>query len=167
MRTPQLQAQGVKLLNTLKSCAMFSPFLGNYEPLTPVPVAKVATAYDHPKTGETYILIFSQALYLGDQSEHTLICPNQAHMNGVIVDDVPYHLSHDTSLTHSIYFPDDDVHLPLQLRGVISYIETHMPSQFEIDNCKWLVITGDEEWNPYDDSFKKMKNPSRMMEAND
>jgi hypothetical protein len=28
-----------------------------------VPVAKVGTAYDHPETGETFILVFGQALY--------------------------------------------------------------------------------------------------------
>ena len=118
-----------------------------------VPVAKVATAYDHPLTGETFILVFGQALYLGDQLEHTLICPNQARYNNVIVDDVPRHLCHEKRSTHSIYFPNEDIRLPLKLKGVISHIDIRYPSQQEINNCRWLVVTGDEEWNPYDTSF--------------
>ncbi len=74
-------------------------------------MAKVATAYDHPSTGDI-ILIFGQALYLGD---HTLICPNQARYNSVVVDDIPCHLSYDDKSTHSMYFPDQDVHVPLRL----------------------------------------------------
>jgi len=46
---------------------------------------------------------------MGDRMSHTLICPNQARTNGVIVDDVPQHLSHDNSSTHSIYFPNEQV----------------------------------------------------------
>jgi hypothetical protein len=93
---------------TEKSCDVF-PFSESYEPLTQVPIAKVGTAFDNPTTGETYILVFGQALYLGDKLDHTLICPNQARCNGVIVDDVPRHLSHDKKSTHSLYFPDDDI----------------------------------------------------------
>jgi hypothetical protein len=37
--------------------------------------------------------------------------------------------------------------------GVISYLNTHYPSETEVDNCPWLVITGNEDWEPYNDSF--------------
>jgi hypothetical protein len=127
-----------------KSCDVF-PFLENYDPMEKVPVARVATAYDHPSTGETFILVFGQSLYLGDKLEHALICPNQARLNGVVVDDIPKHLSHDGSSTHSIYFPDENGCLPLCLRGVISYLPTRYPSYGEINNCRWLVVTGDDE----------------------
>jgi hypothetical protein len=50
----------------------------DYEPMKQVPIVKVATAYDHPSSRETFILVFGQAIYLGDKLEHTLICPNQA-----------------------------------------------------------------------------------------
>jgi hypothetical protein len=93
---------------TDQSCEVYA-YADHYEPITNVPVAKVATAYDHPISGETFILIFGQALYMGDRMSHTLICPNQARTNGVIVDDVPQHLSHDNSSTHSIYFPNEQV----------------------------------------------------------
>jgi hypothetical protein len=137
-------------------CDVF-PFSENYEPMKQVPIAKVATAYDHPSSGETFILVFGQAIYLGDKLEHTLICPNQARYNGVVVDDVPRHLSHDNKSTHSLYFPDQDVRLPLQLKGVISYLNTRYPSQQEVDNCRWLVVTNDANWDPYDDSFAEQE----------
>jgi len=131
-----------------------------------VPVAKVATAYDHPNTGETFILIFGQALYLGDKLQHNLICPNQARYNGVVIDDVPRHLSHDGKSTHSIYFPDDNIQLPLKLRGIILYIDTRYPTQWEIDNCRWLIVTSNVEWEPYDDSFEEREQSCQDTDPN-
>ncbi|MFN9982381.1 MAG: hypothetical protein ACK53Y_20810, partial [bacterium] len=49
---------------TEKSCDVY-PFSNSYDPISQVPIAKVATAYDDPVTGETLILVFGQALYLG------------------------------------------------------------------------------------------------------
>jgi hypothetical protein len=40
-----------------------------------IPVVKAATAYDAP-TGETYIIILSQSLYLGSLLSYSLLCPN-------------------------------------------------------------------------------------------
>jgi len=135
-----------------KVCDVY-PFSDSYQPMSQVPIAKVATAYDHPATGETFILIFGQALYLGDQLDHTLICPNQVRYNNIVVDDVPRHLSPNGNSTHSIYLPNEDIRLPLQLCGVISYIDTRYPSQQEINTCRWLVMKNDEDWQPYDESF--------------
>ena len=136
---------------TEKSCDVY-PYADSYEPIKNVPIAKVATAYDHP-TGETFIIIFGQALYMGDTMEHSLICPNQARVNGVIVEDVPKHLSPGKSSSHSIFFPDDDVQLPLQLNGVISCFPTRFPSDHELNNCRWLVMTNDLPWEPSSPEF--------------
>jgi hypothetical protein len=94
---------------------------------------------------------------MGDTIEHTLICPNQLRHNGVVVDDVPRHLSHDGKSTHSLYFPDEQVRLPLRLKGVISYLETRLPTQDEINNCRWLTATNDTVWDPYSDSFAEQE----------
>ncbi len=75
----------------------------------------------------------------------------------MVVDDAPRHLSQDNKSTHSLYFPDLDVRLPLQLKGVISYFNTRYPSQQEVDNCRWLVVTNDANWDPYDDSFAEQE----------
>jgi len=64
---------------TEKSCDVY-PFSEEYEPLKQIPVAKLATAFDYPITRETFILVFGQALYLGDQLKHILICPSKHDM---------------------------------------------------------------------------------------
>jgi hypothetical protein len=137
---------------TKHSCDVY-PYSNNYEPISNVPVAKVITAYDHPTTGETFILVFGQALYMGDKMRHTLICPNHARANGVIINDVPIHLSHGRKSTHSIYFPNEQIRLPLHLKGVISYLSTCYPS----DHCQWLTMTSDSPWDPYSDAFAEQE----------
>jgi len=56
------------------------------------------------------------------------------------------HLSpNDRPSTHSIYHPDDDVRIPLELVGVISTVETRTPSQHELDTCKWATLANISE----------------------
>jgi hypothetical protein len=44
--------------------------------LNGIPIVQAATAYD-ALSGETYIVVLSQALYLGNHSSYSLLCPNQ------------------------------------------------------------------------------------------
>jgi hypothetical protein len=125
-----------------------SPFAKSYEHKENVPIIKAATAYDDEKTGITYILILGQALYLGDDVETSLLCLYQMRSNGVIVDDVPVHLSHDHSSIHSIIYPDEEISIPLKLNGCFSYIPTRTPKNEEIETCKWLTLTSDTLWEP-------------------
>ncbi len=55
-----------------------------------MPIATVATAWSDPLTGEGYILIVHEAMYLGNNMDHSLINPNQLRDHGVIVNDNPY-----------------------------------------------------------------------------
>jgi hypothetical protein len=130
-----------------------SPFTSEYEPMRNIPLAKMATAYDHPNDNETYILVTVQSLYFGDKLENTLLCPNQMRSHGIEVDDVPRHLSIDGKSSHSIYIPAEDVRLPLLLHGCISYLPTRYPTDYELENCKWLILTSDAVWDPYSDDF--------------
>ena len=91
----------------------------------------MATAYDNKNTGMTYILVLGQALLFGDKVESSLLCPNQIRSNGVIVDDIPVHLSHDNSSTHLITFPDDNITIPLKMNGCFSYIPTGHQQQIK------------------------------------
>ena len=88
------------------------PYSDSYKPLKQVPVVEAVTAYDHP-TGETFILVLAQALYLGEQQEPSLLCPNQMRSYGIVVNDVPKHLSVNCASTHSIYIPSMDLRIPL------------------------------------------------------
>ena len=130
-----------------------SPFTSEYDPMRNIPVAKTATAYDHPYDHETYILVTAQSLYFGDKLENTLFCPNQMRSHGIEVDDVPRHLSIDGKSSHSIYIPAEDVHLPLLLHGCISYLPTRYPTDYEWENCKWLILSSETIGVPYSDDF--------------
>ncbi len=87
-----------------------------------VPVITAATAIDNENTGTTTILILGQAIYMGNKVKSTLICPNQLCSNGIIVDDVPVHLAPEgRASTHSIICTDDNLSIPMSLKGVISF----------------------------------------------
>jgi len=74
--------------------------------------------------------------------------------NGVIVEDIPHHLSPNFTSSHSIYFPDEQLRIPLSLNGVISYFNTRRPTLHEIHTCINISLTNDSvEWNPYCPSF--------------
>jgi len=47
-----------------------------------------ALAFDHPMTGQTYLLVFHQAISM-PRLDHHLLCLMQCRVNDVIVNDVP------------------------------------------------------------------------------
>jgi len=135
-----------------------------YEPETNIPIVKAATAYTD-NTGNTYIFILNQALYLPDL-DHSLLNPNQMRMNGVIVDDCPQHLSDPKRpSTHSIFFPELSIRIPLELGGVISRIRTRCPTNKELEHCLWLHLTSNLEWDPHSSSFTE--NEQSMVKTDD
>ena len=117
-----------------------------------IPIINGAAAYDHLDTGEVFIIALNQHLYLGDKIENTLVCPNQCHYNNVTIDDVPMHLS--PTSTHSIYFAANDIQLPLKLEGCISYLDIQYPTNDELENCQWLQLTSEREWDPYSSNMR-------------
>jgi hypothetical protein len=83
--------------------------------------------------------VINQALYVKD-FPHTLINPNQLCCNRIEVNDCPWHLAPDPSkATHSIYVPSLKLHLPLSMKGIISYLPTKY-----IETCQWIELTGDK-----------------------
>jgi len=140
------------------------PYHPKYKPDANVPVVKAVTAYDH--NGTIYILVINQALYFGEDMPNSLLNPNQMRSHGIVVDDCPTHLSPNQVSTHSIYFPEHDIRLPLQLHGIISYLSIRKPTQNEIKSCMWLEMTSDEEWNPYATSFEEDELKHQYMHIN-
>jgi hypothetical protein len=61
---------------TGKECDV-SPYTEAYKAIKSVPIVQAATGYGNRDTGETTILILNEAIWMGDQMEHTLINPNQ------------------------------------------------------------------------------------------
>jgi hypothetical protein len=119
-----------------------------------IPIVTAATAFDDEKTGITYILILGQCIYMGDKMNNTLLCPNQLHANGIIVDECPRHLAPvDQPSSHASQSPDDNMIIPLLLRGVTSYFISQTPTVHELETCKWVVLSNEHGWDPYSDSF--------------
>jgi len=133
-----------------------SPYHPDYNAISNVPIVQAATAYDDPNSGETFILVFHECLFLGDALQNTLMNPNQVRANGIVVDDIPKHLSPNPQhATHSIYVPKEDLRIPLQLRGVISCFSSRSPSDQELQTCQWIEMTNSEEWSPDSNSFSE------------
>ena len=73
--------------------------------------------------------------------------------NGIEVDDIPRFLaSKHKDSTHSIYFPEENIRIPLDLDGCISHFHVRTPTLHEVNNCTTLLVTShDIEWNPLTD----------------
>jgi hypothetical protein len=129
--------------------------VGGFHPSLPImrdiPIGLAATAYDLP-TGETIILGVHQALYFGASLENSLCQPNQLREHGIIVDDCPKQYSGGKSL-HGLFFPEENVHIPLEMYGCLSYFPSRLPMQVELATCRWVHLSGEGEWEPYSDHF--------------
>ena len=64
----------------------------SYKPLTQVPEVESVSAYNSPSS-KTFISVLSQALYLGECQVPSLLCPDKMRSFGIVVDNVPKHLS--------------------------------------------------------------------------
>jgi len=160
-----------RILEYTNPTCSITPFANSYKKKENVPIVKAATAYDDENTGTTYILILGKALYFGANVDASLLCPNQMRANGIIVDNLPIHLSYDKTSTHSITFPEEGISIPLCLNGCFSSIPTRTPSQHEIDTCKWLVLTSDSAWDlsvipfaDFEDAAKAFEDQARPRE---
>jgi hypothetical protein len=104
----------------------------------------VATAYDCPTSGATYVLIINEALYFGDSLPFSLISPNQLRDNDVHVDE--RHRQHATESIFGILIPSVSLRIPFTLEGVVAGFATRPPTTEERDNTALhLELTSDVE----------------------
>ena len=66
-----------------------SPYSDEYKPVTGVPIVKAATIWQSQYTGQEYLLILNEALWMPNLP-NTLINPNQLRAHGTQVQDNPY-----------------------------------------------------------------------------
>jgi hypothetical protein len=58
--------------------------------------------------------------------------------------------------SHSILFPNEDLKIPLQLNGIVSYFPSRRPTKEEYDQCSHIELTSTEpEWNPHNGVYSK------------
>ena len=113
-------------------------------------------AYDDPTTMTSILLIFHQVLHFPKMKRH-LINPFQVREAGHTINEVPLiHLpsSERSNNSHTI-ITKDNLCIPLQLKGIVSYFEVRKPTEEEIYKLINDAITMTNEsplWIP-DDSY--------------
>ena len=135
---------------TGKECNV-SPYREDYEAIQNVPIANVATAWQSTVHGDTFILVFNEALWMGDTMETSLINPNQLRHHGVHVQDDP-----TSRRPMSIITSNGDFAMPLQSRGTTLYFTTHSPTKEELDNCPHIHLSCSEPWDPRNVTFENL-----------
>jgi hypothetical protein len=119
-----------------------SPFTDEYESMKDAPVITAATAWTNDNSGETFILLFHQVLWYGNKLSHSLVNPNQIrHFGHGLCDDVT-----DTNRFFGI--ETEDVSIPFTMKGTNIFFETRVPTMWEMDNCRMIVMTDDAVWEP-------------------
>ena len=71
-----LGANCVILSHTGQSCEVM-PYSDTYDAITNVPVITGATLWTSPHDGDEFILVFNEALWMGNTLQHMLVNPNQ------------------------------------------------------------------------------------------
>jgi hypothetical protein len=107
-----------------------SPYTEAYKAIKSVPIVQAAIAYDNRDTDETTLLILNEAIWMGDQMEHTLINPNQLRAYGITVHDNPFDLAPIFISTE-----DDEFTLPLNSKGTVLGVATRTPTDQELQTC--------------------------------
>lgn len=115
------------------------PFNDSYSPMTGVRTVNAAFAYDS-EDGQTYILHANQALDFRETMKNSLLCPNQARINGVVIDDIPKFLDPSNRSTFSIFFPDQHIRIPLASKFPIAYIPVRKPTQEELNSRRTQLM---------------------------
>jgi len=129
-----------------KTCNVL-PFNDSYKAMTGIQTVNAAFAFDS-EDGRTYVLYLNQCLNFTATMDHSLLCQNQCRANGVVIDDVPQCLDYHKTSTHSIWFPDEDIRMPLLMNGPISFLPVRYPTEEEMDTCIHLELTSYDEWDP-------------------
>lgn len=125
-----------------------SPFSG--PSFTNISMVNGVMATDREDGQDGYILEINNALDFTTTMEHSLLCPMQARLNAVQVNDVP--TSIDPNSSQSMIFPDG-ADIPIHYHGPIPYVNVRYPTQDDMDRYPWLSLTADGAWEPYDSSF--------------
>jgi Reverse transcriptase (RNA-dependent DNA polymerase) len=129
-----------------------SPYTDSYEAIKGVPIVTGATAWTSHEDGQTYILVFNEALWMGEVLEHSLLNPNQLRHYGVRVQDNPFHETEMHMETE-----DGELVIPLQAEGTTISLSTRTPTDRELHECPHITMTSKQEWDPRDLQFPEPK----------
>ena len=97
------------LLEVMDQETDVSGFHDSLRTMSCMPIGTSVTVYNHLGIQEMVILVFLQSLYFGKSMEHSLLCPNQRRVNGLVVDTCPRQFSVGESI-HGIFDPMEDLY---------------------------------------------------------
>ena len=126
-----------------------APYHPDYAPMKRVGMINGIVAVDKSDGSGGYILQLNNFLNFTDSMDHSILCPMQARMNGVVIDDVPTVL--DNKSSQSIIFPGVEDSVKIQYHGPIPYIPIRYPTDDDMNNYTWINLTSSGEWNPYNE----------------
>ena len=144
------------IINTSGRHAEVNAFSPDIESLHKVPIVDAAIAYDCPYSMQTSIFIIRNALHVPSM-DHNLIPPFVMREAGIDVNDMPkIHVKEATTEHHSIYFSEHDLRVPLALWGIFSYFPSRKPSNNDLRDCEFILLTPDgPDWNPHSDAYAR------------
>ena len=119
------------------------PYTDTYESVKGVPIVTAATAWTCLESGQTYIFVLHEGLWMGDTMVNSLINPNQLRAYGCIVQDNPFS---DSPLY--LEDPEERIVVPLKTVGTNVLATTRTSSQEELDGCPHITLTSQWEWEP-------------------
>ena len=130
-------------------------------------------AYDHPESGEAFMLIIHQAILIPGMKAN-LLSPMQLRDNDLRVNDEPkFMVPNPTEDHHAIYIPEvkgesPALRIPLSLHGVTSYFPTRKPTRDEYEKSELdyrLELTSESpEWEPSTTRFQEQEDA--MLDPN-
>ena len=96
-------------------------------------------SYDHPETGDTFMLVFNQAILI-DRLRTNLGSPMQLHDVGIQVNDEPKSITSKPTNDHNTIVITDDsdgiaLRFPLKIQGAGTYFHTCKPTRDEFKSC--------------------------------
>jgi transcription initiation factor TFIIIB Brf1 subunit/transcription initiation factor TFIIB len=128
---------------------------GETQPLSSV---SAEMGYTVPESGKTVLLIADQSIFSPSLS-HNLLSTMQMRLYDVIVNETPkFQHFNPTILSHSISVRgdniEDDLLIPLELHGVVSWFPTFKPTQLEFETCDRYELTYESpEYEPSTTTF--------------
>jgi hypothetical protein len=112
-----------------------SPFSSEYQPKPDVPIAKCATTYTCPTTGDSVVLVADQVLWFANGFHCSLINPHQIWAYGYSICDDPWDPHRPLGIDLGSIF------VPLTVSGPNLSFESRVPTDWEMSNLPIVEIT--------------------------
>ena len=138
--TTFLGSNCVALAYTGKECEVLR-YADEYDAIRNIPIVTGATVWTNSQDGAPILLIFNEALWMGDRLHHTLINPNQLRSYGVDVQDNPF-AKEDLAIITADYIILLDTHC------TTIFCDTRSPTEAELQQLPRVILTYAIDWDP-------------------